>query len=58
MRHFAVGRSRIRIGGLGPNTAYVATVTAFDAEGNPSEPSAPVEILTGSSNREAVLTIR
>jgi hypothetical protein len=54
----ATDQNRLRIRRLAPKTLYIATVTAFDDEGNPSEPSAPVEVETRSCDPDTILLLR
>ena len=54
----ATDQNRLRIRRLAPKTLYIATVTAFDDEGNSSEPSAPVEVETRSCDPDTVLLLR
>ena len=54
----ATDQNRLRIRRLAPKTLYIATVTAFDKDGNPSEPSVPVEVETRSCDPDTILLLR
>ena len=62
VRNFAISTNLVKtacvtdsttysVWGLSPRTEYVATITAFDAEGNESKPSEPIAV---STNGEAI----
>jgi len=46
------------IRGLSPNSSYIASVTAFDADGNESEPSEPISFMTDNSNLPLVIKLQ
>ena len=46
------------IKGLSPNSSYIASVTAFDADGNESEPSEPISFMTDNSNLPLVIKLQ
>lgn len=53
-----VGRNRAKMNGLNPLTRYVAVVTAFDAEGNASDPSDEIDVTTKAGNMDTLILIR
>ena len=44
--------------GLNPNTEYIVSVSAFDAEGNGSKPSDPIKVTTGDDDAPLSVIIR
>ena len=48
----------LRLRGLATKALYIATVTAYDEEGNPSEPAGPIEVRTKACNPETLIFIR
>ena len=52
------GRNSLRVKGLVQNTLYFVTVTAFDSDGNQSEPSEQIEVMTNSKKPYTVILMR
>ena len=46
------------IKGLSPNSSYIASVTAFDADGNESEPSEPISFMTNGAELPLVIRLQ
>ena len=46
------------IRGLSPYSSYIASITAFDAEGNESEPSEPISFMTNGSELPLVIRLQ
>ena len=53
-----VGRNMAKVKGLEPLTRYVTFVTAFDAEGNASDPSDEIDVTTKAGNMDTLILIR
>lgn len=59
VKQFVVeGRNSLRVKGLVQNTLYFVTVTAFDSDGNQSEPSEQIEVMTNSKKPYTVILMR
>lgn len=46
------------IRGLSPNSSYIASITAFDADGNESEPSEPISFMTNGAELPLVIKLQ
>lgn len=55
---FATDSATCSVRGLAPWTDYVARVTAFDADGNESAPSPPVDFATNGGNLPFVIMLK
>jgi hypothetical protein len=55
---FAAGATTYSVKGLAPLTEYLARVTAFDAEGNESEPSEPISFMTNGAELPLVIKLQ
>ena len=54
---FSTGNAA-RIRGLSPYSSYIASITAFDAEGNESEPSEPISFMTNGAELPLVIRLQ
>lgn len=54
---FATGNAA-RIRGLSPYSSYIASITAFDADGNESEPSEPISFMTNGAELPLVIRLQ
>ena len=54
---FATGNTTT-IRGLSPYSSYIASITAFDAEGNESEPSEPISFMTNGAEMPLVIRLQ
>lgn len=54
---FSTGNAA-RIRGLSPYSSYIAYVTAFDADGNESEPSEPISFMTNGAELPLVIKLQ
>ena len=54
---FATGNTST-IRGLSPYSSYIASITAFDADGNESEPSEPISFMTNGAELPLVIKLQ
>ena len=54
---FATGNATT-IRGLSPYSSYIASITAFDADGNESEPSEPISFMTNGAELPLVIRLQ
>ena len=54
---FATGNTST-IRGLSPYSSYIASITAFDADGNESEPSEPISFMTNGAELPLVIRLQ